>query len=68
MISEITLTSRRLYKLPSELTSVKQRAINKVYHKRINELPEEAKNLVLEMMDYMEKKCVASTIRLSKEI
>jgi glutamyl-tRNA reductase len=59
---------KAIAKLPSELTNVKERAINKVYHKRINELPAEAKDLVIEMMDYMEKKCVASTIRLSKEI
>ena len=59
---------KAISKLPVELTHVKDRAINVVYKKRINELPAEAQELVVEMMDYMEKKCVASTIKLSREL
>lgn len=59
---------KAISKLPVELTHVKDRAINVVYKKRINELPAEAQELVVEMMDYMEKKCVASTLKLSREL
>jgi len=59
---------KAISKLPVELTNVKDRAINVVYKKRINELTAEAQELVVEMMDYMEKKCVASTLKLSREL
>lgn len=59
---------KAISKLPVELTNVKERAINIVYKKRIKELPVEAQELVTEMMDYMEKKCVASTLKLSREL
>jgi len=59
---------KAISKLPTELSNIKDKAINIVYQKRMTELPDEVKVLVMEMMDYMEKKCVASTMRMSKEI
>ncbi len=54
--------------IPSEILAVKQKAIQSVFNKRIDDLDEDAKSLVLEMMDYMEKKCVAVPIKLAKQL
>ena len=55
-------------KLPKEINSIKHRAINKVYKDKLDQLPEETRELVLEMMNYMEKKCIAAPIKMAKEI
>ena len=54
--------------LPKEINSIKNRALDKVYKEQISELPEETRELVVEMMNYMEKKCVAAPIKMAKEI
>ncbi|MDG2448964.1 MAG: glutamyl-tRNA reductase [Saprospiraceae bacterium] len=55
-------------KLPKEIKSIKDRAIEKVFKQKIEELPEASQELLREMMDYMEKKCVAAPIKLAKEL
>lgn len=55
-------------KLPSEIKSIKERAMDKVFKEKIDELPDDTKQLLLEMMDYMEKKCVAAPIKMAKKI
>lgn len=54
--------------LPTEISSIKQKALQQVYVDRIESLPQESKILIKEMMDYMEKKCVAAPMRLATEL
>lgn len=58
---------RALGKVSQEVKAVKERALQNVYDKQIAELDDEAKSLLLEMMDYMEKKFVSIPMRLAKE-
>ncbi len=58
---------RSLAHVPAEIAAVKSKAINSVYKNRLEDLDTEAQNLVLEMMDYMEKKCVSVPMRLAKK-
>ena len=55
-------------KLPSEISSIKKRALEKVFKDKIDALPEESQELLHEMMNYMEKKCVAAPIKMAKEM
>ncbi len=54
--------------IPQEISSIKRRALDQVYKSRIENLNPEAKKLVMDMMDYMEKKCVSVPMKLSKNI
>lgn len=58
---------KALSHLPNEVKAVKERAIHQVYKKRLSALEPEAQSLVMEMMDYMEKKCISAPIKLSLE-
>jgi len=49
---------KSLTELPAEINAVKKRAIEQVYSKQLEDLDEDAKSLIHEMMDYMEKKCM----------
>ncbi len=62
------LIERALSEVPVEIRAVKERAINNVYKDNIDQLDESTRNLVLEMMDYMEKKCISVPMRLAKEV
>lgn len=59
---------KAFHQIPAEVEAVKNRAIESVYAKQIETLDDEAKALVMEMMNYMEKKCVGIPMRLAKEI
>jgi len=59
---------RALSNLPAEINKVKDRALNKVYKNKIDELSPEAQALISEIADYMEKKCVAVPMKMAKEI
>ncbi len=54
--------------VPAEIKAVKARALNEVYRDRIDLLDPNGKALLMEMMDYMEKKCVSIPIKLAKKI
>ena len=54
--------------VPGEVKAVKERALDEVYRDRIDLLDSESKALVMEMMDYMEKKCVSIPIKLAKKV
>ena len=60
------LLERALSKVPTEINKVKDRALNNVYKQRIEELDPSSQALLLEMMDYMEKKCIAVPIKLAR--
>ncbi len=59
---------KAFHKIPQEMKAIKERAVNSVYAKQIDALDEDAKALVLEMMNYMEKKCVSVPMKVAKEI
>lgn len=59
---------KALADVPQAVKAVKKRALDKVYKERLESLDDKSKALVLEMMDYMEKKCVSIPIKLAKEI
>ena len=59
---------RALSELPSEIHKVKDRALNKVYKDQINSLSPEAQELISEIADYMEKKCVAVPMKMARKI
>ena len=59
---------RALNVVPKEIKEIKERAIQKVYKKQIEELDENAKALIEEMMNYMEKKCISVPMRVAKKL
>ncbi len=54
--------------LPEEISKIKDRALNLVYKDKIDELPDEAQDLIKEIAAYMEKKCVAVPMKMAKEM
>lgn len=59
---------RSLAHVPDEVRAVKERAIQSVYAKEFAQLDPAAQDLVLRMMGYMEKKCVAIPMKAAKAI
>lgn len=57
---------KALTQLPHKIKEVKERALEKVYKKEIEELDPDAQKLIAEMMDYMEKKCVGIPMKVAK--
>jgi len=57
---------KALTQLPHKIKEVKERALEKVYKKEIEELNPDAQKLISEMMDYMEKKCVGIPMKVAK--
>lgn len=57
---------KALSSLPEQIKEVKERALEKVYKKQIEQLNPEAQLLIQEMMDYMEKKCVGVPMKVAK--
>lgn len=68
---ESTLQIRRIEKalggIPNEIKSIKQTAISEVFKKDLDSLDSQSKDLVLQMMDYMEKKCIAAPMKVAKQ-
>ena len=59
---------RALAHIPAEVRAVKERAIYEVYGREFAALPPEQQQLMLKMLDYMEKKCIAIPIKAAKAI
>lgn len=59
---------RSLAHIPDEVRAVKERAINEVFGKEFARLDAAAQELVLQMLGYMEKKCVAIPMKAAKSI
>jgi len=59
---------KAFHEIPQEMKAVKERAITSVYAKQLEDLDDQARELVLEMMDYMEKKCVSIPMKVAKNI
>ena len=58
---------KAMSEVPVQIAAIKDRALSSVYKNRIEELDENSKELLLEMMDYMEKKCVSVPMKLAKK-
>jgi glutamyl-tRNA reductase len=54
--------------VPKKIREIKERAIQKVYKKQIDLLDDNAKALIAEMMNYMEKKCVSVPMRAARKL
>lgn len=52
--------------VPKEVKDVKERALNQVFKKQIDQLDPQAQQLILDMMNYMEKKCAGLPIIAAK--
>jgi glutamyl-tRNA reductase len=59
---------RALSHIPEEVKAVKEKAVQEVFGKEFNKLDAEAQDLVLRMLGYMEKKCVAIPMKSLKAI
>jgi len=59
---------RSMSHIPDEVRAVKEKAIYQVYGKEFAALDPSAQSLVLEMMGYMEKKCIAIPIKAVKKL
>ena len=57
---------KSLTELPNEIRAIKERAIAQVYSKQLEKLDTDTKQLIHEMMDYMEKKCVGIPMKIAK--
>jgi glutamyl-tRNA reductase len=57
---------KSLRSLPDAISEVKQRAINEVFSKDLSALDEDSRALIMEMMDYMERKCVGVPMKMAK--
>lgn len=57
---------KSLSDVPKKINAIKSKAIDNIYKDRIENLNPEAQKLIIEMMDYMEKKCVSVPMELSK--
>jgi len=54
--------------VPTEIRQIKERALEKVYNKQIAELDTNAQALIVEMMNYMEKKCIGVPMKVAKSL
>lgn len=54
--------------VPKEIRQIKERALEKVYKEKIDQLDPEAQSLIAEMMDYMEKKCIGVPMKAAKKL
>jgi glutamyl-tRNA reductase len=59
---------RAMAHIPDEVRAVKDRAIQQVFSKEFAQLDPAAQDVVLRMMGYMEKKCIAIPIKAAKAI
>jgi glutamyl-tRNA reductase len=57
-----------LQHIPAEIKAVKEKALTEVFRKDFELLAPEAQTLLLQMLDYMEKKCVAIPMKAMKSI
>jgi glutamyl-tRNA reductase len=59
---------RSLAHIPQEVRAIKERAVREVFGKEFGQLDPQAQQVMLKMLDYMEKKCVAIPMKAAKAI
>ncbi len=53
--------------LPEQIKAVKANAIENVFRKRVENLDAEAQQLIIDMMEYMEKQCIGLPMKAARE-
>ncbi len=54
--------------LSEEIGRIRDRALNKVYKAKIDEVDDDARQLIEEIVSYMEKKCVAVPMKMARTV
>lgn len=54
--------------LPTEIHAIRQRAIQDVFDKELDEMDEKSRAVALQMLEYMEKKCISIPMKVAKKI
>ena len=54
--------------VPQQVKEIKERAMNEVFKKDLDELDDKSRALIEEMMTYMEKKCISIPMKAAKEL
>ncbi len=62
------LIERAMQEVPREIKAVRRKAVEEVFRKDLEQLDEPTRNLVQEMLLYMEKKCISIPIKAAKQI
>ncbi len=58
---------RAFHRIPEEVKAVRERAVNEVFKKDLDKLDGPARQLVEQILGYMEKKCTGIPMRLARE-
>jgi glutamyl-tRNA reductase len=58
----------KMREVPEKIRAIKAKAMNDVFAAEINSLDERSKEVLLNVMDYMEKKCISVPMIMAKEI
>lgn len=58
---------RAFQEVPQAVRAVREKAINEVFRKDIEQLDDEAQAVITQMMAYMEKKCIGIPMRVARE-
>ena len=58
---------KALRAVPMEVKEIKEHALTKVFNKRLQKVEPQHLQLIEEMMDYMEKKCIAIPMKVAKQ-
>lgn len=59
---------KAMSKVPVEVKKVKHKAIHSVFKKDIDQLDSQAQAVIIQMMDYMEKKCISIPMKMAKKV
>ena len=58
---------RALHQVPQAVREVRQRAVNEVFRKDIEQLDDQAQAVLDQVLAYMEKKCIGIPMRVARE-
>ena len=58
---------RAFHNMPKRIKAVKEKAMNEVFVKEMDNLDDDAKELLERMLSYMEKKCISIPMRVAKD-
>jgi len=54
--------------IPESIKEIRKQAVEQIFSKEMNSLNEESRELMLRMLDYMERKYISIPMKLAKEI
>jgi glutamyl-tRNA reductase len=66
-VYQTRLIERAMQEVPLRIKEVRQTAVNKVFHKELQDLDPEARELMDRMMQYMEKRCIGIPMQAARE-